>query len=134
MAAAVVVGAFDPGDDGDAELLSGVPSASIEHVLLQRGKKLSMAALSPAAPTWPIDPTLVDIGLTHPLVQRCRMHAEIGCDLLDRHTVFTVAGHTNNVAAELTGVGPGHSDILPARPHGASQLRCHPFVQRTLGR
>ena len=28
--------------------------------------------------------------------------------------------------------GPGHNDVLPARPTGASQLRCHLFVQQTL--
>ncbi len=39
MAAASAVGAFDLGDDGDAELLSGVPSASIEHVRLQQAKE-----------------------------------------------------------------------------------------------
>jgi hypothetical protein len=53
-----MVGAFDPGDDGDAQLVSGVPPAAIQNVLLQQTEKLSMAALSPAAPTRPIDPTI----------------------------------------------------------------------------
>ncbi|BCP08047.1 hypothetical protein MINTM020_01450 [Mycobacterium paraintracellulare] len=59
------------------------------------------------------------------------MDTEIGGDLLDRHPVITVAGHTHDIVAELTGVGPGHTDILPARPSRASQLRCHLFVQQT---
>ncbi|WP_264033417.1 hypothetical protein, partial [Mycolicibacillus koreensis] len=41
------------------------------------------------------------------------------------------AGHTDNVVAELTGIGPCHGDILPARPSWASQLRCHLIVQQT---
>src|SRR4051812_23324057 len=35
-ASAVVVGAFDPGDDRDAELVAGVPAATVEDVLLQQ--------------------------------------------------------------------------------------------------
>src|SRR6185436_8879095 len=74
---------------------------------------------------------LIDVGLAHPLVQRHRVHSEIGGDLLDRHTVFAVAGDPYDIVAELTGVRPGHKDILPARPSRASQLRCHLSVQQT---
>jgi hypothetical protein len=59
------------------------------------------------------------------------MHPEIGGDLLDRHPVFTVAGDPNNVVTELLGIRPCHSDILPARPPWASDLRCHLSVQQT---
>lgn len=34
LSAALVVGAFDPGRDGDPELVAGGPSAGVEHVLL----------------------------------------------------------------------------------------------------
>ena len=34
LSSASVVGAFDPGDDRDAELVAGVPAAGVEHVLL----------------------------------------------------------------------------------------------------
>ncbi|QRZ07783.1 hypothetical protein JN086_05325, partial [Mycolicibacterium austroafricanum] len=44
-----------------------------------------------------------------------------------------VASDPDDVVAELAGVGPCHGDILPARPCWASQLRCHLFVQQTLG-
>ncbi|MBI2699634.1 MAG: helix-turn-helix domain-containing protein, partial [Mycobacterium sp.] len=47
--------------------------------------------------------------------------------------VFAVAGHADDVVAELAGVGPGHKDILPGCPCWASQLRCHLFVQQTRG-
>ncbi|QIV85338.1 hypothetical protein EXE63_15195 [Mycolicibacterium frederiksbergense] len=53
-------------------------------------------------------------------------------DLFDRHTVIAVAGHADDIVTELTGVRPGHTDILPAHPSRASQLRCHLFVQQTL--
>jgi hypothetical protein len=35
LLAASVVGAFDPGDDRDAELVAGVPTASVHHVALR---------------------------------------------------------------------------------------------------
>ncbi len=35
LASALVVGAVDPGDDGDAELVAGGPGAPVEHVALQ---------------------------------------------------------------------------------------------------
>ncbi|WP_207557592.1 hypothetical protein, partial [Mycobacteroides abscessus] len=46
---------------------------------------------------------------------------------------IAVASDPDDVVAELAGVGPCHGDILPARPCWASQLRCHLFVQQTLG-
>ncbi|MDM3904081.1 hypothetical protein QRK81_24190, partial [Mycobacteroides abscessus] len=42
-----------------------------------------------------------------------------------------VASDPHDVVAELSGVRPGHKDILPAHPSRASQLRCHLFVQQT---
>lgn len=48
-----------------------------------------------------------------------------------RHTIIAVASNPHDVVAELAGVGPGHKDIHPAHPPGASQLRCHLFVQQT---
>ena len=36
LPAASVVGPFDPGHDGDAELVAGPPAAGVEHVLLQQ--------------------------------------------------------------------------------------------------
>jgi hypothetical protein len=59
------------------------------------------------------------------------MHPEISGDLLDRHPVFAVASDPHDVVAELLGIGPCHDDILPARPHWASDLRCHLSVQQT---
>jgi hypothetical protein len=57
---------------------------------------------------------------------------EIGGDLLDRHTVVAVASDPDDVVTELSGIRPGHNDILPAHPSWASQLRCHLFVQQPL--
>ena len=34
LATPAVVGAFDPGDDRDAEVLAGAPALPVEHVLL----------------------------------------------------------------------------------------------------
>jgi hypothetical protein len=53
-----VVGAFDPGNDGDAQLVAGGPSVAAEHVALQQREERLMAALSAAEPTWPIEPTM----------------------------------------------------------------------------
>src|SRR6185437_1677320 len=61
-----------------------------------------------------------------------RVHPEISGDLLDRHPVLAVACNPNNVVAELLRIRPCHSDILPARPPWASDLRCHLFLQQTL--
>ena len=56
LSAATVVGAFDPGDDREAELVAGRPGLPVQDVLLQQRKNESIAALSPAAATRPIDP------------------------------------------------------------------------------
>ena len=53
---AVILG-FNPGDDGEGQSFFRAPPLKIEHVLLQQSKEAPMAALSPAAPTRPIDPT-----------------------------------------------------------------------------
>ena len=58
LAASAVVGAFDPGDDRDAELVSGVPGLALSTFFCSSERKDSMAALSPAAPTWPIEPSI----------------------------------------------------------------------------
>ena len=39
LASSAVVGAFDPGDDRDPELVAGVPGVSVEDVLLEQGEK-----------------------------------------------------------------------------------------------
>jgi hypothetical protein len=57
---------------------------------------------------------IVNTGLTHPLPQRHRMDPEIGGDLLEHHTVLANTGDPDNIVTELSGIGPGHSDILPA--------------------
>ena len=54
LAAAAVIGGFDPDHDRKAELLSGLPALSVQHVLLEKND--SMAALSAQAPTRPIEP------------------------------------------------------------------------------
>ena len=46
------------------------------------------------------------------------MNREVGGDLLDRHPVLAVTGDPHDILTELSGVGPGHSNILPARPPG----------------
>ena len=56
--AAPVVGSFNPGHDGEPQLLAGGPGAAVQRVLLEQAKKDSMAALSSAAPTLPIEPTM----------------------------------------------------------------------------
>src|SRR5699024_6197194 len=53
------------------------------------------------------------------------MDTEVGGNLLERHTVFTILSDANNVVAELLGVGLGHNNILPGQPRRASQIRCH---------
>ena len=56
LLSSAVVGALDPGDDGQPQLLAGGPALAVQDVLLQQAKKDSMAALSPQAPTRPMDP------------------------------------------------------------------------------
>ncbi len=46
------------------------------------------------------------------------MNPEVLRDLLDRHTGIAVTGDPHDVIAELSGVGLGHSGILPTRPQG----------------
>ncbi|MBF6240311.1 XRE family transcriptional regulator [Nocardia otitidiscaviarum] len=58
------------------------------------------------------------------------MHPEIGGDLFEGHTVIAVTRDAHDIVAELTRVGLGHSDILPARPQ-ASQISCHLPVQQS---
>ncbi|MFE6616690.1 hypothetical protein [Amycolatopsis sp. NPDC057786] len=41
------------------------------------------------------------------------MDSEVVRDLLDRHTRLAVSGNPDDVLTELTGVGLGHSNILP---------------------
>ena len=48
LAATTVVGAFDPGDDGDAQLSRVSQRRRFRTFFCSRLKKLSMAALSPA--------------------------------------------------------------------------------------
>jgi hypothetical protein len=58
LSSASVVGPFDPGHDRGAEVLPSHPGAAVEDVLRNSAKNDSMAALSPQAPTLPIDPTI----------------------------------------------------------------------------
>ncbi|BEK85809.1 hypothetical protein NSK11_contig00178-0012 [Nocardia seriolae] len=58
------------------------------------------------------------------------MDSEIGGDLLQRHPGITVASYPDDIVTELTGIGLGHSDILPARPK-ASQIWCHLSMQQS---
>jgi hypothetical protein len=46
------------------------------------------------------------------------MHTEIGCGLLDPHTVVAAMSDPHYIVAELTGLRPGHIDILSAHPRG----------------
>ncbi|GHJ08766.1 hypothetical protein TPA0907_31330 [Micromonospora humidisoli] len=46
------------------------------------------------------------------------MDSEVLRDLLDGHARVTVTGHPHDVIAELTRVGLGHSNILPAHRQG----------------
>jgi hypothetical protein len=39
LASATVIGPFNPGDDRDPQLHSGVPAAPVEHVLLQQAEE-----------------------------------------------------------------------------------------------
>src|SRR5699024_3090116 len=71
-----------------------------------------------------------DVGLADPLLQRHGVDTEVGGDLLESHTVFTVLSDADNVVAELLGIGLGHNNILPGRPGRASQIRCHLLVHQ----
>jgi len=39
LASAAVVGAFDPGDDREPEVLAGGPAAAVQHVVLEQGEE-----------------------------------------------------------------------------------------------
>jgi hypothetical protein len=52
-----VVGPLDPGHDPDPQFLAGTPGPPVEDVFLRNEKNDSMAALSAAEATWPIEPT-----------------------------------------------------------------------------
>ena len=56
LAAPMVVGVFDPGDHRVAKLGACRPALLIQHVLLEQREDDSIAALSPAEATRPIDP------------------------------------------------------------------------------
>lgn len=58
--------------------------------------------------------TVFDIGLAESVMQRCFADAEIGADLLDGDAALTATGDHDNVFAELSGIGTGRDDILPA--------------------
>jgi hypothetical protein len=59
LASAVVIGPLDPGDDGDAELVAVLPAgAPVQDVALEEREERFHGALSPAEPTWPIEPTM----------------------------------------------------------------------------
>jgi len=58
LASAAVLGALDPGGDRDPEFVAGRPVSTVKDVFCSRLNKLSMAALSPAEPTWPIEPSM----------------------------------------------------------------------------
>src|SRR5699024_3766306 len=73
-----------------------------------------------------------DVGLADPLLQRHGVDTEVGGDLLESLTVFTVLSDADNVVAELLGIGLGHNNILPGRPGRASQIRCHLLVHQPL--
>src|SRR5690606_37616659 len=57
---------------------------------------------------------VLDIGGTQPLRDRHLMDPEVLGDLRQRHTGTTVPGDPHDVLTKLTGIGPGHSNILPA--------------------
>jgi hypothetical protein len=55
---------------------------------------------------------------------------EVG-DLLKGDVVITVTSDPNDIVTELSRIGLGHVDVLPAHPSGASKLRCHLFMAQT---
>src|SRR5699024_10013871 len=56
-----------------------------------------------------------DVGLADPLLQRHGVDTEVGGDLLESHTVFTVLSDADDVVAELLGIGP-RAQQHPSRP------------------
>ena len=55
-----------------------------------------------------------DIGLAEPVLQGRFADAEVGRDLFDGDAALTTSGDRDDVLAELSGIGTGHDDILPA--------------------
>jgi len=53
-----VVGPLDPGHHREPTFLPRAPLLLVENVLLQQGEEDSIVALSPHAPTRPIDPVM----------------------------------------------------------------------------
>ena len=51
-----MISPLDPGDDGNTEILSRLPALAVKTFFWSKEKNDSMAALSPHAPTRPIDP------------------------------------------------------------------------------
>ena len=45
MPASAVVGAFDPGDDRESELLAGGPAVPVQDVLLEQGEELFLGGV-----------------------------------------------------------------------------------------
>ena len=56
MASAAVVGALDPRNDRDPQLVTGRPGAPVENVVLQQREEALHGGVSPAAPTLLIEP------------------------------------------------------------------------------
>jgi hypothetical protein len=56
----------------------------------------------------------LDIGLAQPVLQRRFADTEVNGDLLERDTALAAASNRDDVLAELSGIGTGHDDILPA--------------------
>jgi len=111
-----VVGALDPGDDGQAQLLAAGPALAVRDVLLEHSEKRRGAAQElvfllqhPVLPACSADSPLVMLGRTPSsmsasLSQRCEQDSEIPESLAicdgDASPLRPTAAH---VAAELQG-------------------------------
>lgn len=62
----------------------------------------------------------LDIVLTQPVLQAGLADPEIRSDLPQRNSRLTTRGNRDNVLPELSGIGIGHDDILPAVPPGTT--------------
>ena len=56
----------------------------------------------------------LDIGLAKPVLQGCFADTEVSGDLFDSDAALTATSNRDNVLAELSRIGTGHDDILPA--------------------
>lgn len=56
----------------------------------------------------------LNFGLTEPVLQRRFADSEVGGDLLDGDAALATPGDRDDIFAELSGIGTGHDDILPA--------------------